>query len=66
MESICKIFADDRSLFSQVKDETFSDTQLNNDLNTINKWSFQWYMLFNPDTSKQTIEIHRKLPFIGV
>ena len=32
IESICKIIADDTSLFSKVKDATYSDTQLNNDL----------------------------------
>ena len=32
-ESICKIFADDTSLFSKVEDAFFSDTQVNNDLN---------------------------------
>ena len=57
MGSICKIFADDTSLFSKVKDATFSDTQLINDLNKISKWVFQWKMLFNPDPSKQAIEI---------
>ena len=57
IESICKIFADDTSLFSKVKDATFSDTQLNNDLNKTSKWTFQWKMLFNPDPSKQAIEI---------
>ena len=31
--STCKIFAHDTSLFSKVKDEIFSDSQLNNDLN---------------------------------
>ena len=44
IKSICKIFADDTSLFSKVKDATFSDTQLNNDLNIISKWAFQWNM----------------------
>ena len=57
IESICKIFADDTSLLSKVKDETFSDIQLNNDLNKISKWAFQRKMLFNPDPSKQAIEI---------
>ena len=37
IESICKIFANDTSLFSKNIDETFSDTQLNNDLNKISK-----------------------------
>ena len=57
IESICKIFADDTSLFSEVKDATVSHTQLINDLNKISKWAFQWKMLFNPDPSKQAIEI---------
>ena len=33
IESICKIFTDDTFLSSKVKDATFPDTQLNNDLN---------------------------------
>ena len=57
VESICKIIADDTSLFSNVKDATFSGTQLNNDLNRISKWAFQWKVLFNPDPSKQALEI---------
>ena len=39
------------------KDATFSDTQLNNDLNKISELAFQWKMLFNPDPIKQAIEI---------
>ena len=57
IESILKIFADDTSLSSKVKDATFSGTQLNNDLNRISKWAFQWKMLFNPDHSKQVLEM---------
>ena len=38
---MCKTFADDTSLFSKVKYEFFSDTQLNNDLNKISEWTFQ-------------------------
>ena len=41
IESTCKIFADNKSLFSKVKEKTFSDTQLNNVLNIISKWAFQ-------------------------
>ena len=43
--------------FSKVKYETSSNTQFNNDLNKISKWAFQWKVLFNPDPSKQAIEI---------
>ena len=37
IKSICKIFGDDKSLFSKVKHKTYSDIQLNNDLNKIGK-----------------------------
>ena len=37
IESMCKIFADNTSPFSKVKDATFSDIQLNNDLNKTSK-----------------------------
>ena len=57
IESMCNIFADNTSPFSKVKDATFSDIQLNNDLNKTSKWAFQWKMLFNPNPSKQAIEI---------
>ena len=43
--------------FQRLKDWTFSDTELNNDLNKISKWAFEWKLLFNPDPSKQSIEI---------
>ena len=44
--------------FSKVKDETFSDIQLSNDLNKISKWNLQQKMCLNPDPSKQAIEIY--------
>ena len=62
--SICKIFVDDTSPFSKVKDETFSETQLNNDLNKISKSAFQWKMLFNPDPKRET-ENYPSLGFNG-
>lgn len=37
IKSICKIFGDDKPLFSKVKHKTYSDIQLNNDLNKIGK-----------------------------
>ena len=57
IELICKIFAGDKSLFSKVKNETFSDAQLNNDLNKISKWAFEWKILFNHDPSKEAMEM---------
>ena len=55
--SICKIFADDTSLFSKVNDKSNRNTQLDSDLEIISKWAFQWKMLFKPDTNKQPIEV---------
>ena len=53
---MCKIFADDTSLFSKVIDKNNSNSQLNSDLAKISKWAFQWKISFNSDTNKQAIE----------
>ena len=50
--SLCKIFADDTSLFSKVYDIDISAKELNSDLEKIGKWAFQWKMQFNPDCNK--------------
>ena len=50
--SICKIFADDTSLFSKVLDVNKSVNELNSDLERINQWAYQWKMQFNPDPQK--------------
>ena len=55
--SSCKIFADATSLFSKIENKSYSNSQLNKDLETIIKWAFQWKMLFNPDPIKQAIEV---------
>ena len=54
---MCKIVADDTSLFSKVNDKSNSNSQLNSDLAKISKWAFQWKMSFNPNPNKQTIEV---------
>ena len=51
--SIRKTFADDTSLFSKVKESSLSLSDLNYDMETINRWAHQWKMLFNPDPNKQ-------------
>ena len=56
-KSTCKIFADDTSLFSKVKDKNYSTVELNNDLKIISNWAFKWKMLFNLDPNKQALEI---------
>ena len=50
--SLCKIFANDTSLFSKVYDIDISAKELNSDLEKIGKWAFQWKMQFNPDSNK--------------
>ena len=52
-----KLFADDTSLFSVAHDSTSSIALLNNDLQNISQWDFQWKMVFNPDVSKQVQEV---------
>ena len=50
VRSICKLFADDTSLFSKIKDKNCSTVELNNDLKIrSNRAIIQWKMLFNPD-----------------
>ena len=58
-----KLFADDTSLFSVVRDIAASTEELNNDLRNISKWAYQWKMIFKPDLTKQAQEviISRKL-----
>ena len=52
-----KLFADDTSLFSVVKNVDASNIDLNNDLKKIGEWAFQWKMNFNPDPTKQALEL---------
>ena len=57
LKSNAKLFADDTSLFTIVKDESESANVLNNDLLLISKWAFNWKMLFNPDPNKPAQEV---------
>ena len=52
-----KLFADDTSLFSVIFDKDLSAKNLNDDLNRINNWAFQWKMSFNPDPNKQAQKV---------
>ena len=58
LECIVKIFADDTSLFSLVRDPNESSTKLGRDLGRVARWSHRWKMSFNPDPSKQAVEVH--------
>ena len=57
MESQVRIFADDTSLFSVVNEPQICAMKLNNDLGKISEWARQWKMSFNPDITKQAIEV---------
>ena len=57
LKSNAKLFADDTSLFTIVKDENESANVLNNDLLLISKRAFNWKMLFNPDPNKAAQEV---------
>ena len=57
LTSMCKIFADDTSLFSKVNGKSNSNTELNSDLAKISNWAFQWKMSFNPDPNKLSWKI---------
>ena len=58
IKSNVKIFADDTSLFSKVINPTTSATVLNKDMEQISTWANQWKMSFNPDITKQAVEVY--------
>ena len=57
IQSNIKIFVDDTSIFSVLKDNDRDSAILSEDLNRIAYWAFKWKMSFNPDPSKQAKEI---------
>ena len=52
-----KLFVDETSLFSIVHDLIQSGINLNDDLEKISNWDFQWKMSFNPDINKQAQKV---------
>ena len=57
ISSNIKLFADDASLFIKVKDAKVAHETILSDLEKITNWANQWKMKFNPDISKQAVEI---------
>ena len=57
IKSKIKFFADDTMLYSSVHDPATSAEDLNNDLEVIRTWAYQWKMQFNPDLTKQAVEM---------
>ena len=56
--SIIKIFADDSSFFSLIFDQIRCSQELNSDMQKVSEWAHQWKMSFNPDPSKQAVEVY--------
>ena len=52
LKSNVKLFANDTSLFTVVKDKNESANILNNDLHSISTWAYNWKILFKPDSIK--------------
>ena len=57
LKSNAKLFADDTSLFAIVTHKNKSANILNDDLQLISKWAFDWKMLFKPDPSQPAQEV---------
>ena len=55
---MCKVFADDISLYSIINDLDTCNIAINNDLVKISRWAYQWKMSFNPDINKQATEVY--------
>ena len=55
VDSNIKIFADDTFIFRTADQQ--STEILTNDLNKISIWANKWKMVFNPDISKQAVEV---------
>ena len=54
---LIKLLAVGTSLFSTVYDPNDSAKVLNDNLNKIFEWAYEWKMLFNPDSTKPAQEV---------
>ena len=52
-----RLFADDSSLFTRIEGVQQTLDKPVNDLKTVTTSAHQWKMVFNPDISKQAIEV---------
>ena len=58
LKSICKIFADDTSLYSKINDLDTSNISIYNSLVKISRWAYQWKISLKPDIKKQAAEVY--------
>ena len=52
-----KLFADDTSFFTVVREANEAANDMNHDLQLISQWAHDWRMSFNPDPQKQAVEL---------
>ena len=57
IKSKIKFFSDDTMIYSVVHNPSLTAAVLNQDLKFIAQWAHQWKMSFNPEPSKQAVEI---------
>ena len=57
LEFNVKIFADDTSLFSLVRDPNENLAKLGRELARVAGWAYQWRMSFNLNSSKESVEV---------
>ena len=55
LQNDIKLFADDTSIFSVVKDKDEAAASLNQDLERVSLWAWQWKMQFNCDKAEEVI-----------
>ena len=60
MLSMCRLFADDNSLQYLSKNIAEMECSINQDLNTLDKWSKQLLLQFNPNKTKAVFFTLRK------
>ena len=57
ISSEMRLFTDDSSLFTRVNGVDQTHAKLVQDLQTVTNWAYQWKMVFNPDLTKQAVEV---------
>ena len=57
ISSRMRLFAGDSSLFTRVEGVDLTHENIIKNLQTVTNWEYQWKMVFNPDLSKQAIEV---------
>ena len=59
--TVCTLFADATSIFTVVKDKDEATETLNQDLERVRLWAWQWKMQFNCDKTEEVIFRSKRL-----